>query len=57
MHRSAFFLIAVVASAIYSAQLSAQSEKINLVAEKETTEIPSHFARIHGLYGVAERCL
>jgi hypothetical protein len=43
MHRSAFFLILVVASAIYSVQLSAQSEKINLVAEKETTEIPVAF--------------
>jgi hypothetical protein len=43
MHRSAFFLIPVIASAICSAQLSAQSEKINLVAEEETTEIPVAF--------------
>jgi hypothetical protein len=40
MHRFAFFLIPVVASAICSTKLSAQSEKINLVAEKGTTEIP-----------------
>lgn len=43
MHRFAFFLVPLVASAICSSQLSAQSEKINLVAEKETTEIPVAF--------------
>jgi hypothetical protein len=43
MYRSAVFVIPIVGFAIYSAQLSAQSEKINLVAEKETTEIPVAF--------------
>jgi hypothetical protein len=43
MHRSALFLIPVVASVVYSVQLSAQSQNIALVAEKETTEIPVAF--------------